>query len=68
LLEGLEAGWPKPALIIGMPVGYVGAAESKAALTAAAPVPYIALQGRRGGSAVAAASINALARTAGTPS
>ena len=66
LLEGLEAGWAKPALIIGMPVGYVGAAESKAALTAAAPVPYIALQGRRGGSAVAAASINALARTAGT--
>ena len=64
LLEGLAQGWPKPALIIGMPVGYVGAAESKAALVDLAPVPYIALQGRRGGSAVAAATVNALARDA----
>lgn len=64
LLEGLSNGWPKPALIIGMPVGYVGAAESKAALVEAAPVPFIALKGRRGGSAVAAATINALARNA----
>ena len=62
LLEKLAAGWPKPALIIGMPVGYVGAAESKAALAEAAPVPFIALESRRGGSAVAAATVNALAR------
>lgn len=64
LLEGLESGWPHPALIVGMPVGYVGAAESKDALVQAAPVPFIALRGRRGGSAVAAATINALARNA----
>jgi precorrin-8X/cobalt-precorrin-8 methylmutase len=61
LLEGLAAGWPRPALIIGMPVGYVGAAESKQALIEAALTPYSALAGRRGGSAVAAATINALA-------
>ncbi len=64
LLEGLDQGWRKPALIIGMPVGYVGAAESKAALREAAPAPFIALTGRRGGSAVAAATVNALARRA----
>jgi precorrin-8X/cobalt-precorrin-8 methylmutase len=67
LLENLAAGGPKPAVIIGMPVGYIGAAESKSALVAAAPTPFIALQGRRGGSAVAAATINALARKAGSP-
>jgi len=65
LLENLAAGGPRPAAIIGMPVGYVGAAESKAALVTAAPTPFIALQGRRGGSAVAAATINALTRNAG---
>lgn len=64
LLEGLAGDWPKPALIIGMPVGYVGAAESKSALVERAPAPYIALRGRRGGSAVAAAALNALARNA----
>ena len=62
LLEGLAEGWPHPALIVGMPVGYVGAAEAKQALIDAAPAPFIALTGRRGGSAVAAAAINALAR------
>ena len=61
LLEGLAAGWPKPALIVGMPVGYVGAAEAKQALIDADPAPFIALTGRRGGSAVAAATVNALA-------
>lgn len=61
LLEGLAAGWPAPALIVGMPVGYVGAAESKAALGNAAPAPFLTLQGRRGGSALAAATVNALA-------
>lgn len=62
LLEMLEAGAPKPALILGFPVGFVGAAESKAALaTDSRGVPFITLQGRRGGSAIAVAAINALA-------
>jgi precorrin-8X/cobalt-precorrin-8 methylmutase len=61
LLEGLADGWPRPALIVGMPVGYVGAAEAKQALIDAGAAPFIALTGRRGGSAVAAATINALA-------
>jgi len=61
LLEGIASGWPRPALIVGMPVGYVGAAEAKDALIEAAITPYIALAGRRGGSAVAAATVNALA-------
>ncbi len=62
LLELLDQGWPKPAAIIGMPVGFVGAAESKAEL-AANPrgVPFLALRGRRGGSAMASAVVNALA-------
>ena len=62
LLELLDAGWPKPALIIGLPVGFVGAAESKAEL-AANPrgVPFITLRGRKGGSAMASAAVNALA-------
>lgn len=63
LLELLDGGWPKPALILGFPVGFVGAAESKAELvTRSRGVPFIALQGRRGGSAIAAAAVNALAR------
>jgi precorrin-8X/cobalt-precorrin-8 methylmutase len=61
LLEGLADGWPRPALIVGMPVGYVGATEAKQALIDAGAAPFIALTGRRGGSAVAAATINALA-------
>jgi precorrin-8X/cobalt-precorrin-8 methylmutase len=63
LLEMLAAGAPRPAAIIGAPVGFVGAAESKAAL-AADPhrVPFVAVQGRMGGSAMAAAAVNALAR------
>ncbi|MEM9012013.1 MAG: precorrin-8X methylmutase [Pseudomonadota bacterium] len=62
LLERLDAGWPRPALILGFPVGFVGAAESKAAL-AADPrgIPFVTLLGRRGGSAMAAAAVNALA-------
>ncbi len=66
LLELLDAGWPKPAVILGFPVGFVGAAESKAEL-AASPrgCDYIALRGRRGGSAMASAAVNALA--AGLP-
>lgn len=61
LLERIDQGAPKPALILGLPVGFVGAAESKAEL-AANPrgVPYITVKGRRGGSAMAAAAVNAL--------
>jgi len=62
LLEMLAAGAPKPALIIGMPVGFIGAAESKDALAAGSHgVPYIIVRGRRGGSAMAVAAVNALA-------
>src|SRR5215813_6352209 len=63
LLELLAEGVPKPALILGFPVGFVGAAESKTALVAHSHgVPFITLHGRRGGSAIAAAAVNALAR------
>ncbi len=62
LLELLEQGAPKPAAILGFPVGFVGAAESKAALAKNSyNVPFICLQGRRGGSAMAAGAFNALA-------
>ena len=63
LLELLDAGAPKPAAILGIPVGFVGAAESKDAL-AADPrgVPFLIVRGRIGGSAMTAAAINALAR------
>lgn len=62
LLELLEEGAPKPAVILGFPVGFVGAAESKAEL-AANPrgCDFIALRGRKGGSAMASAAVNALA-------
>ncbi|MBC7683172.1 MAG: precorrin-8X methylmutase [Ferruginibacter sp.] len=52
---------PRPAAIIGCPVGFVGAAESKAALMAAPPVPAMVVQGRLGGSALTVAAVNALA-------
>ncbi len=62
LFEMLDQGAPKPALIIGMPVGFVGAAESKDALAEnSRGVPFVIVRGRRGGSAMAAAAINALA-------
>ena len=61
LLELLDAGAPPPAAIIGMPVGFVGAAESKDALAADGRVPFVVVQGRRGGSAMAVATVNALA-------
>ena len=66
LLELLDQGAPKPAVILGFPVGFVGAAESKAEL-AANPrgCDFVALKGRRGGSAMASAAVNALA--AGLP-
>ena len=61
LLEEIDAGAPRPALILGFPVGFVGAAESKHEL-ARDPrgVPFVTLLGRRGGSAMAAAAVNAL--------
>lgn len=61
LFEMLDAGAPRPAAVIGMPVGFVGAAESKEALIADGRVPYIVVCGRKGGSAMAAATVNALA-------
>lgn len=62
LLEMLANGAPRPALILGFPVGFVGAAESKQALIENdLDIPYIAVTGRRGGSAMAAAAVNALA-------
>jgi precorrin-8X/cobalt-precorrin-8 methylmutase len=64
LLEMLDAGAAKPAAILGIPVGFVGAAESKDAL-AADPrgLPFVIVRGRAGGSAMTAAAINALARS-----
>jgi precorrin-8X/cobalt-precorrin-8 methylmutase len=63
LLEAIAAGAPRPAAIIGMPVGFVGAAESKEALIASG-LPAIVMRGRKGGSAFAAAAVNALASEA----
>jgi precorrin-8X/cobalt-precorrin-8 methylmutase len=57
----LDEGAPAPAAIIGVPVGFVGAAESKEALRLQARVPFLVVRGRRGGSAMAVAAINALA-------
>ena len=60
LFELLDAGAPRPAAVIGLPVGFVGAAESKAAL-AEYGLPFLTLPGRRGGSAMTVAAVNALA-------
>ena len=63
LLDLIDAGAPKPAAIVGIPVGFVGAAESKDALAAdSRGVPFLTVRGRMGGSAMTAAAINALAR------
>ena len=65
LLEMIDAGAPKPAAIVGFPVGFVGAAESKDELHAnPRGIPYATLLGRRGGSAMAASVVNALTRGA----
>ena len=61
LLDMLERGAPRPAAIIGVPVGFVGAAESKDVLAAYGAIPYLIVRGRKGGSAIAAAAVNALA-------
>ncbi len=64
LLEMMAEGAPAPAAVIGTPVGFVGAAESKEALAACGRLPYLIVRGRKGGSAMAVAAINALARDA----
>lgn len=61
LLDMLDDGASRPAAVIGIPVGFVGAAESKNALARDGRVPYLVVHGRRGGSAMAAAAVNALA-------
>ncbi len=62
LLELIEQGAPRPAAVIGVPVGFIGAAESKAELAAhRSGLEYLVVHGRRGGSAIAAAAVNALA-------
>jgi precorrin-8X/cobalt-precorrin-8 methylmutase len=60
LLEMIEAGAPRPAAVLGVPVGFIGAAESKDAL-AASGLEHLIVRGRRGGSAITAAAVNALA-------
>ncbi|MFE3323858.1 precorrin-8X methylmutase [Streptomyces sp. NPDC059176] len=65
LLEMIEGGAPRPAAVIGVPVGFIGAAESKEALAAhASGLEHLVVRGRRGGSAMAAAAINAMASEA----
>jgi precorrin-8X/cobalt-precorrin-8 methylmutase len=65
LLELLDAGAPRPAAIIGVPVGFIGAAESKDALLEhALHIPHLVVRGRRGGSAMASSALNALAQEA----
>jgi len=65
LLEMIAAGAPRPAAIVGVPVGFIGAAESKRALAdSALRLPHVVVHGRRGGSAIASAAINALASDA----
>lgn len=67
LLELIDAGAPPPALVLGFPVGFVGAAESKAELSRdPRGADFVTLRGRRGGSAMAAAAVNALAAGLGT--
>lgn len=64
LLELIEDGAGVPAAIIGLPVGFVGAVESKVELVKRAPAPYLTLRGRRGGSAMTVAAVNAIASEA----
>jgi precorrin-8X/cobalt-precorrin-8 methylmutase len=64
LLELIDQGAPKPAAVIGMAVGFVGAAESKEALAGHGGTPFLIVKGRKGGSAMAVAAVNALASEA----
>ncbi|GII66329.1 precorrin-8X methylmutase [Sphaerisporangium krabiense] len=61
LLELLRDGAERPAAVLGLPVGFIGAAESKQALAEHGDLPYLVVHGRRGGSALAAAAVNAIA-------
>ena len=61
LLEMLDEGAPLPACVVGMPVGFVGAAESKEALMEDNRTPWIIVRGRKGGSAMTVGAVNALA-------
>lgn len=62
LLEMLHDGAPRPAAIVGCPVGFIGAAESKQALVEFGEVPFVTVRGRRGGSAMTSSALNALAQ------
>jgi precorrin-8X/cobalt-precorrin-8 methylmutase len=62
LLDMLDAGAPRPAAVLGIPVGFIGAAESKQALAEfGGGIEYLTVRGRRGGSAITAAALNAIA-------
>lgn len=61
LMDMIDRGAPRPAAILGIPVGFVGAAESKDELKAWGKIPWLIVRGRKGGSAMTAAAINALA-------
>jgi precorrin-8X/cobalt-precorrin-8 methylmutase len=61
LLDMLDAGAPRPAAVLGIPVGFIGAAESKQALAGYGGVEFLTVHGRRGGSAITAAALNAIA-------
>jgi precorrin-8X/cobalt-precorrin-8 methylmutase len=62
LLDMIDAGAPRPAAVLGIPVGFIGAAESKDELAARTDLEFLVVRGRRGGSAITAAAVNALAR------
>ena len=65
LLDLVAAGGPRPAVVIGIPVGFIGAAESKSAVADhSSGLEYLVVHGRRGGSAITAAAVNALASAA----
>ena len=64
LLDRIDAGAPRPALIVGMPVGFVNAAQSKELLMARSELPFITVAGRKGGTSLACAAVNALAEIA----
>ncbi|MFI1920417.1 precorrin-8X methylmutase [Nocardia sp. NPDC020380] len=61
LLDLIDAGAPRPAAVLGIPVGFIGAAESKQALAEHGGLEYLTVRGRRGGSAITAAALNAIA-------
>ena len=62
LLDLIDAGAPRPAAVLGIPVGFIGAAESKDELAARTDLAFLVVRGRRGGSAMAASAVNALAQ------